>query len=52
MLTPTNALDIMDISLRGTANQPDVEATLEAAEIARICLEGVRESLAEMASQI
>src|SRR5215472_15069368 len=28
--------------------QPDAEATLEAAEIARICLEGVRETLAEM----
>jgi len=52
VLSPADALDIVDISLRSAANQPDAEATLEAAEIARICLEGVREALAEMTGQI
>jgi hypothetical protein len=51
VLTRADALDIVDISLRSAANQPDAEATLEAAEIARICLMGVREGLAEMAVQ-
>ena len=50
VLTPADALEIVDISLQSAANQPDAEATLEAAEIARICLEGVREALAEMAA--
>ena len=52
VLTPADALDIVDTSLRSAANQPDAEATLEAAEIARICLEGVREALVEMAGQL
>ena len=51
VLTPADALEIVDISLQSAANQPDAEATLEAAEIARICLEGVREALAEMTGQ-
>ena len=51
VLTPADALDIVDISLRNAANRPDAEATLEAAEIARICLEGVLEALAEMTGQ-
>ena len=51
VLTTADALDIVDISLRSAANQPDAEATLEAAEIARICLKGVREALTEMTGQ-
>jgi len=42
---------LWNISLRSAANQPDAESTLEAAEIARICLLGIREGLAEMTSQ-
>jgi hypothetical protein len=52
VLTPADALDIVDSSLQSAANQPDAEATLEAADIARICLEGVREALTEMPSQV
>jgi hypothetical protein len=52
VLTSSDALEIVDISLRSAASQPDAEATLEAAEIARICLEGIREALAEMPGQI
>ena len=48
VLTPADALDIVGVSLRSAANQPDAEATLESAEIARICLEGVRNALADM----
>src|SRR5262245_22841778 len=51
VLSPAEALDIVDTSLRSAANQPDAESTLEAAEIARICLLGIREGLAEMTSQ-
>jgi len=51
VLTPADALDIVDNSLRSAANSARRRATLEAAEIARICLEGVREALAEMAGQ-
>jgi hypothetical protein len=47
VLTSADALGIVDASLRSAASHPDAEATLEAAEIARICLEGVREGLAE-----
>ena len=47
VLTPADALDIVDNSLRSAANQPDAKATLEAAEIARIRLEGVHEALAD-----
>jgi len=45
-LTPVDALDVVGTSLRSAANRPDAETTLEEAEIARICLEGVREALA------
>jgi hypothetical protein len=51
VLTQADALDVVDISLRSAVNQPDAETALEAAEIARICLEGVREALVEMAGQ-
>ena len=51
VLTTADALDIVDTSAESAANQPDAEATLETAEIARICLKGVREALAEMAGQ-
>jgi hypothetical protein len=47
VLTPADAFGVVDASLRSAASHPDAEATLEAAEIARICLEGVREGLAE-----
>jgi len=46
VLTPADALDVVGTSLRSAANRPDAETTLEEAEIARICLEGVREALA------
>ena len=52
VLTTADALDIVESSLQSAANQPDAEATLEAADIARICLEGVREALTEMPSQV
>ena len=42
VLTRAEALDIVDSSLR-SASQPD-----EAADIARICLEGLREGLVEL----
>jgi hypothetical protein len=51
VLTPADALEVVDNSLRSAANQPDAEAALEAAEIARICLEGVREALTEVTGQ-
>jgi hypothetical protein len=43
VLTRAEALDIVDSSLRSAASQPD-----EAADIARICLEGLREGLVEV----
>jgi hypothetical protein len=43
VLTRAEALDIVDSSLRSAASQPD-----EAADIARICLEGLREGLVEL----
>ena len=43
-----DALDVVGTSLRSAANRPDAETTLEEAEIARICLEGVRDALADM----
>jgi len=46
VLTPADALDVVGTSLRSAANRPDAETTLEEAEVARICLEGVREALA------
>jgi hypothetical protein len=46
VLTAADAFDIVDVSLYSAANQPDVVA-----EIARICLEGVRETLAEVTAQ-
>jgi hypothetical protein len=44
LLTRAEALDIVDSSLLNAASH-DAEATLEAAEITRICLQGVREGL-------
>ena len=46
VLTTADAFDIVDVSLYSAANQRDVVA-----EIARICLEGVRETLAEVTGQ-
>ena len=43
LLTRADALAIVDSSLRSAASQPD-----EAADIARICLEGLREGLVEL----
>jgi len=51
VLTSAKALEIVDSSLRSAAGQPDAEATLEAAEIARICLVGLREGLVEMTAR-
>ena len=48
VLTRAQALQAVDGSLDAVASHPDAEATGEAAEIARICLNGVREGLAEM----
>ena len=45
LLTRAEALAIVDSSLLHAASHPDAEATLEAAEITRICLQGVREGL-------
>ena len=45
LLTRAEALAIVDSSLLNAASHPDAEATLEAAEITRICLQGVREGL-------
>ena len=45
LLTRAEALAIVDSSLLNAASHPDAEATLEAAEITRICLQGVREEL-------
>ena len=45
LLTRAEALDIVDSSLLNAASHPDAEATLEAAEITRIRLQGVREGL-------
>jgi hypothetical protein len=45
LLTTAEALTIVDSSLVNAASHPDAEATLEAAEITRICLHGVREAL-------
>jgi hypothetical protein len=46
VLSPADALEVVDNSLTGAASHPDAEAT-EAREIARICLEGLREGLVE-----
>jgi hypothetical protein len=45
VLIRAEALDIVDSSLQNAASHPDAEATLEEVEIARICLQGVREGL-------
>jgi len=45
LLTRAETLDIVDSSLLNAASHPDAEATLEAAEITLICLQGVREGL-------
>ena len=45
LLTRAEALDIVDSSLLNAASHPDAEATLEGAEITRICLQGVRDGL-------
>ena len=51
VLTRVEALDIVDSSLLNAASHPDAEATLEAAEITRICLQGVREGLVETSAR-
>jgi hypothetical protein len=45
LLTKAEALAIVDSSLLNAASHPDAEATLEVAEITRVCLQGVREGL-------
>jgi len=47
-LTRAQALQAVDRTLDAVASHPDAEATGEAAEIARICLNGVRDGLAEL----
>ena len=48
VLTRAQALQAVDRSLAAVASHPDAEATGEVGEIARICLSGVREGLAEL----
>jgi hypothetical protein len=45
LLTRAEALAIVDSSLLNAASHPDAEATLGAAEITRICLQGVRDGI-------
>jgi hypothetical protein len=45
ILTNDEALDIVDSALQNTASHPDAESILEAADIARISLQGLREGL-------
>ena len=47
VLTCGEALEAVDKSLDAVASHPAAEAAAEAADIARICLKGVRERLAE-----
>ena len=46
-MTCDEALEAVDKSLDTVASHPAAEAAAEAADIARICLKGVRERLAE-----
>jgi hypothetical protein len=48
VLTGAEALQAVDKCLHAVASHPDAEVTAEAAEIARICLKGVRDGLAEI----
>ena len=47
VLTRREAIEAVDNSLDAVASHPGAEAAAEAADIARICLSGVRERLTE-----
>ena len=51
LLTRAEALAIVDSSLLNAASHPDAEVTLEAAQITRVCLQGVREGLVETSAR-
>ena len=51
LLTRAEALDIVDSSLLNAASHPDAEVSLEAAQITRVCLQGVREGLVETSAR-
>ena len=51
VLSPSEAVDIVDKCLAAVVEDPELKETAEVAEVACSCLEGVREGLAEMAAR-
>jgi rhamnogalacturonyl hydrolase YesR len=49
LLTPSEAVEVVDKSLDAVIQAPDDEASDGAAQAAHDCLEGVREAVAELA---